>query len=59
MSKIDGSNTAAIEELKKQVEIIMQEINLLKEQQALQTGMHLFQTQHNLHDFVLFVCIVE
>ncbi|XP_063055793.1 tetranectin isoform X1 [Engraulis encrasicolus] len=35
--KKDGSNTAAIEELKKQVEIIMQEINLLKEQQALQT----------------------
>lgn len=36
---IDGSNSAAIEELKKQVANIVQELNLLKEKQALQTGM--------------------
>ncbi|KAI1885615.1 hypothetical protein AGOR_G00205650 [Albula goreensis] len=33
----EGGNTAAIEELKKQVENIQEELNLLKEQQALQT----------------------
>ncbi|XP_012688995.1 tetranectin isoform X2 [Clupea harengus] len=36
--KKDGSNSAAIEELKKQVANIVQELNLLKEKQALQTG---------------------
>lgn len=35
--KKDGGNAAAIEELKKQIENIVQELNLLKEQQALQT----------------------
>lgn len=34
----DSANNAAIEELKKQVNDIIQELNLLKEQQALQTG---------------------
>lgn len=32
------SNSAAIEELKKQIDQIVQDLNLLKEQQALQTG---------------------
>lgn len=32
------SNNGAIEELKKQINDIIQELNLLKEQQALQTG---------------------
>ncbi|XP_068180234.1 tetranectin [Antennarius striatus] len=36
-SKKDSENSAAIEELKKQVNDIIQEMNLLKEQQALQT----------------------
>lgn len=31
-------NSAAIEELKKQIDQIVQDLNLLKEQQALQTG---------------------
>lgn len=35
--KKDSANSAAIEELKKQVNDIVQELNLLKEQQALQT----------------------
>ncbi|XP_041962900.1 tetranectin [Alosa sapidissima] len=35
--KKDGSNSVAIEELKKQVDNIVIELNLLKEQQALQT----------------------
>ncbi len=34
----EESNSAAIEELKKQIEQIVQDLNLLKEQQALQTG---------------------
>lgn len=34
----DSANSAAIEELKKQINDIVQELNLLKEQQALQTG---------------------
>lgn len=34
----DSANNAAIEELKKQIDDIVQELNLLKEQQALQTG---------------------
>lgn len=34
----EESNSAAIEELKKQIEQIVQDVNLLKEQQALQTG---------------------
>ncbi|XP_034553860.1 tetranectin [Notolabrus celidotus] len=35
--KKDSANTAAIEELKKQINDIVQELNLVKEQQALQT----------------------
>ncbi|XP_042346706.1 tetranectin [Plectropomus leopardus] len=35
--KKDSANSAAIEELKKQIADIVQELNLLKEQQALQT----------------------
>lgn len=35
--KKDSGNSAAIEELKKQINDIVQELNLLKEQQALQT----------------------
>lgn len=35
--KKDSANSAAIEELKKQINDIFQEVNLLKEQQALQT----------------------
>ncbi|KAJ8385680.1 hypothetical protein AAFF_G00183930 [Aldrovandia affinis] len=35
--KRDGGNAAAIEELKKQIDDIVQELTLLKEQQALQT----------------------
>lgn len=34
----DAANNAAIEELKKQIHEIVQELNVLKEQQALQTG---------------------
>lgn len=37
----DSANSAAIEELKKQISDIAQELNLLKEQQALQTGIFL------------------
>lgn len=33
-----STDNAAIEELKKQINDIVQELNLLKEQQALQTG---------------------
>ncbi|KAI9532340.1 hypothetical protein NQZ68_033281 [Dissostichus eleginoides] len=36
-SKKDSANSAAIEELKKQITEIVQELNLVKEQQALQT----------------------
>lgn len=35
---VESENSIAIEELKKQIEHIVQELNLLKEQQALQTG---------------------
>lgn len=35
----DSATNAAIEELQQQVKDIVQELNLLKEQQALQTGM--------------------
>lgn len=38
LTSTDSANSAAIEELKKQVNDIVQELNLLKEQQALQTG---------------------
>lgn len=34
----DSANTAAIEQLKKQIDEIVQDLNLIKEQQALQTG---------------------
>lgn len=34
----DSANYAAIEELKKQIDEIVQDLNLIKEQQALQTG---------------------
>jgi len=34
----DSENSAAIEELKKQITDIVQELSLLKEKQALQTG---------------------
>lgn len=37
----DSANNSAIEELRKQVNDLAQELNLVKEQQALQTGMHL------------------
>uniref|UniRef100_W5M233 C-type lectin domain family 3, member Ba n=1 Tax=Lepisosteus oculatus TaxID=7918 RepID=W5M233_LEPOC len=37
MFKPDATNTAVIEELKKQIDNILQELSLLKEQQALQT----------------------
>lgn len=36
----DSANNSAIEELRKQVNDLAQELNLVKEQQALQTGMH-------------------
>lgn len=34
----DSANNAAIEELQKQINDIVQELNLLKERQALQSG---------------------
>lgn len=40
--KPDSVTSAAIEKLQKQVDDIVQELNLLKEKQALQTGMFLF-----------------
>lgn len=38
----DSANSSAIEELRKQVNDLAQELNLVKERQALQTGMHIF-----------------
>lgn len=34
----NSANNAAIEELKKQIDEILQDLNLIKEHQALQTG---------------------
>lgn len=34
----DSANSSAIEQLKKQIDEIVQDLNLIKEQQALQTG---------------------
>lgn len=41
-------NSAAIEELKKQIDQIVQDLNLLKEQQALQTGTDFMEIFYSL-----------
>lgn len=47
---VECANSIAIEELKKQINDIVQELNLLKEQQALHTGIvHVKKLLHKYH----------
>lgn len=52
-SSTECTNSAAIEELKKQIVDIVQELNLLKEKQALQTGICF--ANHKYHTITLFI----